>query len=289
VTSGPVTLRSNTTVSGLIIDLKNAATTGINGNGVTNVHITNCKIINSASFGINLYNCSNITIDNCFISNVGFGVNVQKSVTVKVNSNQMLNINGINTSSFGHAVQFNNVNGGGNQINNNRVENIAGVALHPHDILSVFQSNGLPGDSIQIIGNWIRGGQMSLWPTSGSGACGIGLGDVGGSYQVCRNNILVNPGYVGIQAQGGSHIKVDHNQIYSSSTPVSLLGMSWGNYSGTTTTDVIYANNRVRWYDYNNNEHSFGQNGTGVTLINDIWGATNISSSILPATIITMK
>ena len=129
---------------------------------------------------------------------------------------------------------------------------------------------------------------MSLWPTSNSGAAGIVLGDVGGNYQVCRNNILVNPGYVGIQAQGGNHIKVDHNQIYSSSTPASLVGMSWGNYSGTSSSDVTYGYNKVKFMDHNNKEDDFGQNGSGVTLVNNTWGAS-VSASILPTTIITMK
>jgi len=44
---------------------------------------------------------------------------------------------------YGHAIQLNGVIGGGNQINNNRIENIAGVALNPHDILNLYKSNGL--------------------------------------------------------------------------------------------------------------------------------------------------
>jgi hypothetical protein len=288
VSSGPITAKSNTTYSGLLIDLGNSSTTGINLNGVSNVHITNCKIINGAGFGINLNNCSNVTIDNTFISNIGFGIYAQNSVTVKVNGNQMLNINGINTSSLGHAVQFNNVTGSGNQINNNRIENIAGVAVHPHDLINLYKSYGLPGDSIQVIGNWIRGGQMSLWPNSGSGAAGIVIGDLGGDYQVCRNNILVTPGYVGIQAQGGNHIMVDHNIVYSDPTPASLVGMSWGNYSGLSSSDVTYAYNQVKWYNYKGLEDNKPANTSGLTSVNNTWGA-NISASILPLTIITMK
>ncbi len=287
-TSGPISAKSNTTYSNLLIDLNGSSTTGISVNGATNVHITNCKIINGAGFGINISNSSNITIDNTFISNIGFGVYAYQSQSIKVNNNQMLNINGINTASLGHAIQFNGVTGGGTQINNNRIESIAGQALHPHDVINVYESNGLPGDSIQVIGNWIRGGQRTLWPTSNSGAAGIVIGDLGGSYQVCRNNILVSPGYVGIQAQGGSHIMVDHNKIYSDTSPASLVGMSWGNYSGESSTDVTYAYNQVKWFNLRNLEDDFGQNGSGVTLINNTWGA-NLTASILPATIITMK
>lgn len=290
--SGPITLKSNTTVSGLVIDLGNTFTNGISGSGVSNIHITNCKIINSTSNAIWLSNCTNITIDNCFISNVAFGVNAISSTTIKVNNNQILNINGNNAKSiYGHAVQFNQVNGSGNQINGNRIECIAGVAQNPHDILSVFKSNGLPGDSIQVNNNWIRGGQYANMGLGGS--VGIGLGDNGGSYQEARGNILVNPGFCGMEAAGGVHIKIDHNLIYSSSTPVSTAGLFYANYSGVASSDVTYAYNQVKWLmssgkelDYNNNGNSV--NGVNVVLVNNTWPA-NISASILPAVIITYK
>lgn len=291
IVSGPIVLKSNTTYSNLIIDLKGASTVGMYGYNVTNVHITNCKIINSLSYGIQIGNGTNITIDNNFISNVGFGVNIYgNSSAIKVNNNQLLNINGIDTKQLGHAIMFQTVSGGGNQINYNRVENIAGVAIHPHDQINVYKSNGLPGDSIQVIGNYVRGGQISLWPTTGSGAAGIVVGDVGGSYQVCRNNIVVNGGRVGIQAQGGNHIKVDHNIIYGASLPITQVGLAWGNWSGASTSDVIYAYNKVRWLNSGGSEVDHwesNQNGA-VILISNIWAAP-IDATILPATIITFK
>ncbi len=255
------------------------------------MHITNCKIINAKNFAVLVNNSSNITIDNCLIKNVGFGIYVQgSSKTIKVNNNQIQNINGVNTSTLGHAIQFNGVSGGGNQINNNRVENIAGQALHPHDQINVYKSNGLPGDSIQVIGNWVRGGQTSLWPTSSSGAAGIVVGDVGGSYQACRNNIVVNGGYIGIQAQGGKGITVDHNTVYGASNPVTLAGLVWGNWSGTSTSGVVYAYNKVKWYNSKGSEvDHFENNSNGsVNLVSNTWGA-GISASVLPATIITKQ
>jgi hypothetical protein len=286
--SGAIVAKSNTTYSGLLIDLKSSSTTGISLNNLTNVHITNCKIINTKGFAINLNNCSNVTIENTFIKNVGFGIYAQNSKSVKVNGNQLLNMNGINTSSLGHAIQYNNVTGGGNQINYNRIENISGVALHPHDVINLYKSSGVRGDSVQVIGNWIRGGQRTLWPTSGSGAAGIVVGDLGGDYQVCRNNTLISPGYVGIQAQGGNHIKVDHNKIFSYSSPASLVGMSWGNYSGQSSSDVVYAYNQVKWFNLRNLEDDKPANTSGLTEIGNVWGA-NLDSGILPSTIITMK
>jgi hypothetical protein len=293
--SGPIVLKSNTTVSGLSIDLSNASTVGISGNGVSNVHITNCRIVNTSSFAIDIKSCSNITIDNCFIANVGFGVYAEGGCTgIKVNNNQFLNVNGISTNYFGHAVQFNGVTGGGNQINYNRVENIAGVALHPHDILSVYESNGIPGDSIQVIGNWIRGGQLSKWPTSNAGACGIVLGDVNGSYQVARGNILVNPGAGGVANIGnGTGIKMDHNIIFSVQTPVTGQGLGVQN---NTKTDVGY--NRENWTNssggntVNSSPYSqywISSSPTPLNWTTNTWADRSVTASALPATIITMK
>src|ERR1700743_719371 len=279
--------KNNITISNLSIDCSDGNNIGILIQNCSNIHITNCKIYNSLTFGIQLYNCKNITIDDCFITNVKAGVDAMHSITVKVNNNQFLNMNGPFPS--GNFVQFDNVNGGGNQINNNRCENIAGVAKHPQDGLSVYQSNGLPGDSIQVIGNWIRGGQVQK---DSGGAAGIVLGDVGGSYQVARGNILINPGSIGAQVQGGNHIKIDHNTIYSTSTPFTVVGIACGNYSGAPSSDITMSYNKIRYYNTAGNE--LDEWWDPITVVQPIGWATNIQRAniditILPATIITMK
>jgi len=215
----------------------------------SNVHITKCKLKDSKKVGILLENCQNVLIDSCYITNVQTGVNAKNSVTVKVNSNYFRNMNG--PFPAGCAVQFNNVSAPASQINYNRVENIAGEAQHPQDLLSVYKSNGMPGDSIQVIGNWIRGGQVI---NDSGGAAGIVLGDVGGSYQVARFNVVINGGFVGMQVQGGSHIKMDHNTIYSTPTAYSNDGLSYGNYSGQPSTDVEISYNKVKFFNKKGDE-----------------------------------
>ena len=279
--------KSNITITGLSINCNNKSLVGIQLQNCNNVHITNCKVYNSLLQGIKLYNCTNVTIDYCFVTNVQAGVYVQQSKTIKVNNNQFLNMNGPFPS--GNFVQFDNVSGGGNQINTNKCEDIAGVAKHPQDGLSVYKSNGLQGDSIQVIGNWIRGGQVL---NDSGGAAGIVLADVGGSYQVARNNILVNPGYIGIQPQGGTHIKIDHNTIYSSSTPMGLVGLSGGNYSGTTSSDVTVSYNKVKFINAKGNEFDAWWNTASMPLPQG-WNTNileaDITSSVLPVKIITMQ
>ena len=285
--SAPINLsgQSNITISGDSIN--GGSSTGIHLSNCNNVHITKCKIQNSTSDGIQLSNCTNVTIDSCFITNVRAGVNAMQCTTVKVNSNQFLNMNGPFPS--GNFVQLNNVNGRGIQVNYNRCEDIAGVATHPQDGISIYQCNGLLGDSVQVIGNWIRGGQIQN--DSGGGA-GIVLGDVGGSYQVARNNIVVNGGFVGMQVQGGSHIKMDHNTIYSISTPYSNCGLCYGNYSGASSSYIYMGYNKVRFYQKSGAEMdawwdpstAFQPDGWTTNILK-----ASIDASILPATIITMN
>jgi hypothetical protein len=276
--------KSNFTISGLSIT---GGTYCVYLNNCSNVTISNCRFANATKYEVYLTgNCKNITMTNCFVTGGVSGVHVENSSTIKINSNQFLNMKG--PFPGGNFVQFVNVSGGGCQINNNRCEDIPGVGK-PEDGLSVYKSNGLPGDSIQVIGNWIRGGQY--YNTSGGGAA-IVLGDVGGSYQVARNNIVVNGGFVGMQVQGGSHIKMDHNTIYGAVTPYSNCGLCYGNYSGQASTAVNISYNKVKYFKTNGQEMDMWVD-TKTASTPAGWstniGKAAISSAILPTTIITLN
>jgi len=285
--SSPISLsnQSNITISGDSIN--GGSSVGIRLSNCNNVHITKCLIQNTTNDGIQLSNCTNVIIDSCFITNVRAGVNATQCKTVKVNSNQFLNMNGPFPS--GNFVQLNNVSGGGIQVNYNHCEDIAGIAQHPQDGISIYQCDGLPGDSVQVIGNWIRGGQIQN--DSGGGA-GIVLGDVGGSYQVARNNIVINGGFVGMQVQGGTHIKMDHNTIYGISTPYSNCGLCYGNYSGASSSDIYMGYNKVKFFQKSGAEmdawwdpsSAFQPDGWNTNILK-----ANIDASILPSVIITLK
>jgi hypothetical protein len=277
--------KSNFTISGLSIT---GGTYCIYLNNCSNVTITGCRLANAAKYEVYMTgNCKNVTMTNCFVTGGVSGVHVENSSTIKINSNQFLNING--PFPGGNFVQFVNVSGGGCQINNNHCENVAGVAKHPQDGLSVYQSNGLQGDSIQVIGNLIRGGQVQ---NDSGGAAAIVLGDVGGSYQVARNNIIVNGGFVGAQVQGGTHIKMDHNTIYGAVTPYSNCGLCYGNYSGKTSSDVNISYNKVKYFKTNGQEmDEWVDTKTASTPAGWSTNITkaSISATILPTTIITLN
>lgn len=234
-------------ISSYVINCGATATVGIKLTNCTNVHIHRVKISNSTQQGILLINCHNIEIDSCDIQNVSDGIHVNGSTGFVVNGcnvhdNYFKNING--PFPLGNFIQYNNINGAGIRLNHNYGENIAGVAQHPQDLYSVFQCNGLSSDTIQIWNNYARGGQILH---DSGGAAGIVVGDVGGSWQSCRGNYMVDVGAVGIQCQGGTHIKVDHNFIYGSGTPFAYDGMASGNYSGVASNNVEMSYNRINF------------------------------------------
>lgn len=297
-TSGPVNLQSNHDYSFLTVDCHNASTTAVAGSSVSNIHIHKLLIRNTTGFGMLLNGCSNITVDSCLFDNVGFGVYAQVGSThIQVLYCQFRNVNGVSTSTLGHAVQFNAVNGGGNKINYNRVENTKNITdntSHPHDMLNIFESNGLVGDSIQMIGNWVRGGQLTAYPTSGSTGAGFIIGDVTGSYQVARGNIGVNCGCAGIQCIGsGTGMKIEGNIFYSVQNSVSTNAI---NIQDSNPINV--SSNRTNWTNkYGNNvllsdgetqyDYFGGPTPTGQST-NHWKDATVTPTNVLPPVIITM-
>lgn len=261
--------KSNFTISGLSFT---GGTYGIYLNGCSNVVIAFNRIVGAAKYEIYLYNCKNIKVLYNYISGGVAGVHAENSSSIVVNHNQIGDILG--PFPGGNFVQFVNVSGPKTSISYNRCEDIEGVGK-PEDGLSLYKSNGAPGDSIMVIGNWIRGGQY--YNTSG-GAAGVVLGDVGGSYQVARNNIIVGGGYVGMQVQGGHDIKMDHNKIYSAATAYSNDGLSFGNYSGACRQFCI-SNNESQSCSYQCYGYGFGRSICDWVYNFDIGGGYNYNNS----------
>jgi hypothetical protein len=303
-TSAPINQngKKNLVYTNLRIDCNNTANNGMTFINCTNIKIKNCIIYNSSGKGIVFSGCTNVQVDSCFVTDVNSGVYASLSTGVKVNSNQFLQMRGPYPG--GNFIQFSKVYGGGNQIIRNRCEDIiptSGSNPYPGggDGISLYQSNGIPTDPIKCIGNWIRGGGTN---TAALGMSGIVGGDVGGSYQDILYNILVNTGYVGIQVQGGTHINVLFNQIYSDKKPWSALGLGSANYSNALAGQNTITLNMVNWQaGYNNlvrRDTAYkawgGSNHTGLFFnerpngwsLNNI-NATNIDENILPKVIIT--
>jgi len=233
--------KSNFTINGDSINGGNSI--GINLLGCTNVHITKCKIMNSTNRGISIYGCTNVLVDSCFVSNVVQGIYVHSSTQVRIQSNQLLNMKA------GGFIQFDDVTGSYNRISFNKCEDVLKAGTNPNpaggDGINLYKSKGLPNDPIYVIGNYIRGGGTNTGPL---GMSGIVAGDGGiGQYQDIENNILVNPGYAGIQHISGSNITIKNNKIFSSNVPWSGVGLCTANYSNLKVSGNVISNNQINW------------------------------------------
>lgn len=244
----------NSTGSGKItfigdsINSGNSSTPCIHLTNYDTVIIKHCKLINSSAQAILLTNVKYSIIDSNYMANVSDGVHDNVSPYDHVpgriffRHNYIKNILG--PFPLGNAIQLNQVHAG-SIIAYNYIECIDSSGRHPQDILSIYKSNGLTGDSIMVINNFIKGGQVN---NDSGGAAGIVLNDVGGSLQVARGNRLVNPGAVGIQVQGGFGSKVDHNYIYGDGHgALSFEGLQYGNYASDTTYNITMSSNTVYW------------------------------------------
>lgn len=288
------------TISGFNFDGQSKSPNLLYLKNCNNMHITKNRFLNTNGMSVFLEGCNNITVDYNYFNKVNFAVYALScGANVKVVNNQGLNrwAPELFNANFSHWIQFNKVNGGGLQINNNIFEDIDGVAVHPHDHITVIASNGVKGDPIQINGNWLRGGQRAAWPSGGDTGGGIMPGDESGSLQICQNNILVNTGCAGIQTVGSAtDIIIDGNKIFSATNPVIMQGITI-----RTAVPITVTNNRIFVTNKNNisalqkdqEPAIYWGNSTGpgsnVKQSGNILQDKTITEDILPKQIITYK
>lgn len=245
----------------------------------SNITIRNCKLGPSKGEGVFLSNCTNITVTYCTMDSVESGVVADIGSGIKVTYNNVKNVLG--PMPRGQMVQFGNVNGSGNCINYNNGENILGQS-HPEDEISLYMCNGTAQDPIQVVGNWIRGGGPS-----GSGG-GIMTGDMGGSYILVQDNILINPGQYGITIASGHHITIKNNKIYSKKLPFSNVGLSaYRQYPIDTYANTI-SDNEVNFTSKDgvlNNMWNAGNAGDVLGWDTNKYNQ-NLTESVLPSKII---
>jgi hypothetical protein len=247
-----------------------------------NVHITANSLGNSSNVGINLYNCYNITIDNNFINNVSCGVYVDHSTGggIIVTGNQFLNMQG--PGPRGQFVQFNTVSGTNNSITYNKCQNNLGQS-NPQEGINLYKSNGTAASPIQVVGNWILGGG----PASASG--GIQLGDSGGSYEIASDNILVNPGQMGISISGGDHISAVNNTVYGKNQYFTNVGVVVWGQAGASVTNATISGNKINFKSSSGAQNDYwlaSGEYTPTGWSSNTWNAA-IDANVLPSVIVS--
>ena len=285
--------------------------TGLTGTAIklwecSNITIKNCKFSKFAFRAISAENAKNLTITDCVFDSIADGIFIGANTANPINNGTNSGIKVINNyfkNIIGgipghHAVQFTGVDGGGgNQINYNSFENIH-LQSHQDDKINIFGCYGSVNDSIQIIGNWFRGGDYN---TANLTQGGITFGDNGGSYIHIKNNIFVNTVTGCIGNAGANHTIVENNIVYQSKETAAPTAQAFimhnftDNSDSTDCKENTWRNNRSyslnssgveqsynELYDY---EHNYVGCKMGLQLETNVIDKT-LNASILPTKII---
>ena len=187
---------------------------------------------------IHLENCDGVTIRNNDFARVAQAITATDSTDIRVEWNRYLEILGphervgLNRANF---VQFDQVQGG--YVGNNK-----GKGGDTEDIVSLHDSGGSAEEPLYVEYNHFEGTDWSS--ESGSG---IALGDGGASYSIARNNVLLNPGQVGIFIAGGTNNAIIDNVIYGDQRPSSNVGIYVWGQDDRECSDHEVSGNNVFW------------------------------------------
>jgi hypothetical protein len=224
---------------------------------------------------IRLEGCSNVTIRANDFARVAQAITVYNSTNVVIEWNRYENILGPharvgkNRANFAQLV---NVKGGA--IRNNK-----GRGGDTEDIISMYNAGGTSAAPFLIEYNHFQGVDWSS--PAGSG---IALGDGAGSYTIARNNILLNPGQVGIFVAGGTGNQILDNTIYGEKRTYSNVGLYvWNQSSGVTCTGHTVRGNRVRWLNDAGSLNGGWNSGNCGTVSG--WSENSWSAALDPATL----
>lgn len=258
----------------------------------SNVKIVNClfgqkQVYGVKNVGLYIFNSNNITARNSYYENVASGVLVLNSETVKVDSNQFRNMQGLYPR--GSFVQFASVTGPNCSISYNKGENFDGKSS-TRNMIDVITSYGTAGNPIQVNFNQLRANN----PTNTDGG-GIMLGDNQGDYQIASYNIIVSPGSYGVAIAGGKNNTLLSNKIFSpphAGSASSSYGVMVYNLTPVSGNcfNLNVRGNFINWFSdkyhrYNpifNPGSCTSISGLALNILN-----ANINASILPAQLLT--
>jgi hypothetical protein len=226
--------------------------------GCKEVTIRNCWIHDSARVGVELGGCTQVTVQGCRLERVATGVYAEGSQQVQVRGTFMRNM--VGPLPRGSAVQFDEVTGAGSAICDNYAFNERGKS-HPEDVISLFKSQGTAESPILIEGNYVAGDPAEGSRDKSENGSGIMLGDYGGAHLLCRKNVVVAAGQVGMGVAGGTDIRVEENVIYGGKSNVTTSGLYVWNQSKLPSARVKVIGNRVSWVNKDGEETSWWEGG----------------------------
>jgi hypothetical protein len=255
VIGGPLSIRlencSDVTIS--VCDLAS-----IEVAGCKDVTIRNCYIHDAKRIGVEIASSSNVHIEGCRMEQVVSGVYAVDSKGVQVIGSFVRNVQG--PFPRGQMAQFDNVSGSNNVIRDNYAINERGKST-PEDVINIYQSTGTEESPILIENNYLSGDPVDGSTDKSVSGSGIMLGDCGGAHILCRGNVILSAGQVGLGVAGGSFIRVEDNLILGQKSNVSNVGLYVWNQSKKPSDHVTVVRNRVSWTNKDAEENSWWNGG----------------------------
>jgi hypothetical protein len=241
--------------------------------GCKGLKIVNCWLHDAKGNGLEAYKCADVLVQGNRMERVSTGVYALESTRVQVVGNYVEDVQG--PMPRGQLVQFNKVKGEGNAVSQNYGVNYADRS-RPEDMINMFQSEGTEKSPILIEKNYLVGDPEKGSENKSKAGSGIMLGDGGGRHQLCRNNVLVGSGQVGIGVCGGSSITVEKNILYGNASNVANVAIYvWNMYKTPDAADIVVRGNLGAWKNAKGGDSSFWQGGgfERVTVEKNEWDA----------------
>jgi parallel beta-helix repeat protein len=238
-----------------------------------NITIRNVVIKDTTASGIYIYGSKSVEITESRITNTVSGVYAVESSGIKVGCNTIDDPRG--PIPRGQFVQFNEVVGGENRISCNVGRNQPGRGI-PEDAISLYKSHGAASQPISVLYNLIVGGG----PSESGG--GIMMGDAGGSHQLAKGNVLVDPGQYGIAVSSGNNMTIVDNLVYARKQPFTNVGIfTWNQYPHPCHT-ISITGNKVKWQSKTGSPNPYwdGQNCKKITGLRSNDFAADLSPEI---------
>ena len=220
--------------------------------------IRNCWIHDSARVAVEMGGSSHVTVEGCRIENVASGVYAVDGQGIQVLGNFVRNVKG--PFPRGQMAQFDKVSGANNVIRDNYSINERGKS-RPEDVINIFKSTGTVNSPILVENNYIMGDLVEGSTDKSANGSGIMLGDYGGAHILCRKNVIISAGQVGLGVAGGSFIRVEDNLILGRKSNVSNNGLYVWNQSKLPSDHVTVVRNRVSWVNKDGEENSWWDGG----------------------------
>ena len=252
VPSGKISYRNRNNIT-----IENKEIRDISGDGIylencSNVTIRNCLISNTTRWGVFALRCNGVVLEDCDVEYNIAGMYAVSSTGIVAKDSRFKTPRG--PVPCGQFFQLDKCYGY-NAFLNNRGLNEFNLG-DPEDCVSLYKCNGDPDNPILIEGNYIEGGG----PSASGG--GIMTGDQGGSWQVVRRNVIVNPGQYGIGVAGGHDILIENNDVYAEREYFTNVGIyAWNQYNGANCYNVTIKDNIVDWTSKSGTKNPFWDGG----------------------------